>query len=193
MPDYFKLSIGNFAQDWSNTALLNTTDNWSQVASIVGYRGDDIISGTAINPGTLTGDGTVTIDINVNQTNPNTNTSGGVSEFEIANPVVALQGSGTADAPSLVFHLDTTGRESVVFSFNARDIDGSADNAAQQIAVQYHICESGADQFTRGLYLRRDEPRHGHAIDRGERDPAEQRQRPKPGPGARDHVQCRRQ
>ena len=144
MLQYFKLSTGNFAQDWSNTALLNTSDNWSQVASIVGYRGDDITGATGVNPGTLTGDGTVTIDVNVNQINPNTNSTGGVTEFELANPVVALQGSGTADAPSLVFYLDTTGREQVVFSFVARDIDGSADNAAQQIAVQYRIGESGA-------------------------------------------------
>ena len=41
------------------------------------------------------------VDVNVNQTNPNTNTTGGVAEFEIANAVVALQGSGTADAPNL--------------------------------------------------------------------------------------------
>ncbi|MCY7399310.1 MAG: hypothetical protein LH466_10810 [Sphingomonas bacterium] len=144
MPDYFKLSTGNFAQDWSNTALLSATDDWSRVTGIVGYRGDDITSATGANPGTLTGDGTVTIDVNVNQVNPNTNTTGGVTEFEIANPVVALQGSGTADAPSLVFHLDTTGREQVVFSFNAPDIDGSPDKPAQQIAVQYRVGVSGA-------------------------------------------------
>ena len=43
-----------------------------------------------------------------------------------------------------MIHLDATGRENVVFSFNARDIDGSADNAVQQIAVQYRIGERGA-------------------------------------------------
>ena len=32
-----------------------------------------------------------------------------VAEFELADPVVAIQGSGTADAPYLLFHLDTTG------------------------------------------------------------------------------------
>ena len=67
-----------------------------------------------------------------------------MAEFELANPTVALAGSGTARAPYLAFYLDATGRENVTFSFNARDIDGSADNAAQQIAVQYRIGDSGA-------------------------------------------------
>lgn len=81
MPDYFKLSTGNFVQDWSNTALLNATDDWSRVTGIVGYRGDDITSATGVDPSALTGDGTVTVDVNVNQTNPNTFGTGGVTEF----------------------------------------------------------------------------------------------------------------
>jgi hypothetical protein len=71
------------------------------------------------------------VDVIANQTNPNTLTNGGVAEFEIANAVVALNGSGTADAPSLVFYMDATGRQDLVFSAVIRDIDGSADNAIQ--------------------------------------------------------------
>jgi hypothetical protein len=67
-----------------------------------------------------------------------------VAEFHIANPTVALQGSGSANAPNLVVFLDATGRQNVTFSFNARDIDGSVDNAIQRIAVQYRIGDSGA-------------------------------------------------
>jgi len=141
---YFKLSDGNLIQDWSDTSLITTDDDWSNVPSIIGYRGDDITSSTGVNPSTLTGDGTVTVDVIANQTNPNTLTSGGVAEFEIADPTIALQGSGTADAPNLVIYLDSTGRQDVTVSFNARDIDGSGDNAAQQIAVQYRIGSSGA-------------------------------------------------
>ena len=48
------------------------------------------------------------LDVFADQTNTAI-TNGGVAEFELADPVVALQGSGTADAPYLLFHLDTTG------------------------------------------------------------------------------------
>ena len=138
------LSGGNFFQNWGNTGLITASDDWSGVPSIVGYRGDNIVATSGTNPQLATGDGTVTIDVNANQTSPNTFTTGGVAEFHLADPVVALQGSGTADAPHLVIYLDATGRENIVLSFRARDIDGSADNAVQQIAVQYRIGGSGA-------------------------------------------------
>ena len=140
MPDYFKLSTGNFAQDWSDRGQIIVSDDWSGVRSIIGFRGDALTTGT--NPQTVTGTSTV-IDVNVNLTNPNTFTTGGVAEFDIANPTVALAGSGTAKAPYLAFYLDASGRENVVFSFTARDLDGSGDNAMQQIAVQYRIGDSG--------------------------------------------------
>ena len=143
MPTFFKLSTGDFTQDWSDTALISGANDWSNVASIVGYRGDGLTGSTGTDPGSITGDGTRVVSVIANQTNPNTLTSGGVAEFHIADPTVALQGSGTARAPSLVVFLDATGRKDVVFSFNARDIDGSGDNAVQAIAVQYRIGDSG--------------------------------------------------
>ena len=67
-----------------------------------------------------------------------------MAEFDgIPNPSVALQGSGTADAPYVAFHLDLTGKSNVSFGFNARDLDGSADDAAQQVAVQYRVGSAG--------------------------------------------------
>lgn len=142
---YHDLSASDLTQDWSNKGQITTNDDWSGVPSIVGYLGDvDAGSTTAVDPRTLTGAATGAVDVIANQANPNTQTSGGVAEFEITNPVVALQGSGTADAPSLVLHLDATGRESVRVQFNAVDVDGSADNAAQPIAVQYRVGETGA-------------------------------------------------
>ena len=66
---------------------------------------------------------------------------------------MALQGSGTADAPSLVLYLDATGRQNVRVQFNVRDIDGSADNATQQLNVQYRIGESGAWTNVTGGYF----------------------------------------
>jgi hypothetical protein len=139
------LSTGNFFQNWSNMGQITTDDNWSGVPSIVGYLGQDITTGTGTNPQTLTGNSTFTNDVDViaNQTNPGIG-NGGVAEFHLADPVVALQGSGTADAPHLIIYLDATGRENIVFSFRARDIDGSADNAVQPVAVQYRIGGTGA-------------------------------------------------
>jgi hypothetical protein len=74
---------------------------------------------------------------------PDTFTTGGVTEFEITNPVVALQGSGTADAPHIVINLNTTGQSNIAISYNVRDIDGSADNAVQPVALQYRIGATG--------------------------------------------------
>ena len=141
---YHSLSSGPLTQSWTDASQISADDNWAGVPSIVGYRGDDITASTGVDPQTLLTDGTVVVDVIANQTTPNTNTSGGVAEFAITDPVVALQGSGTADAPSLVMYLDATGRQDVRVRFNARDIDGSADNSVQPIAVQYRVGETGA-------------------------------------------------
>jgi hypothetical protein len=83
---FFKLAGGDFFQDWTNTGLITTSDDWSGVDSIVGYRGDGLAS-SGRDPRLVTADSTV-IDVNANATNPNTNTTGGVTEFQIADPVV---------------------------------------------------------------------------------------------------------
>ncbi|MBP0445325.1 hypothetical protein J8J14_11095 [Roseomonas sp. SSH11] len=134
---------GSLTQDWTDTGLITANDDWSGVPSIIGYRGDDITGLTGADPATLTGDGTPVVDVIANQSST-ANTAGGVAEFELANPTVALQGSGTADAPNLVIHLNTVGVRDVRLSFAARDIDSTGDNAVQPIAVQYRIGETGA-------------------------------------------------
>ncbi|MBN1671996.1 MAG: hypothetical protein JXR37_13235 [Kiritimatiellae bacterium] len=56
----------------------------------------------------------------VDQANPDTLAMGGVAEFDaIADATVALQGSGTADAPFLLLHLDCGGRSNVLVSVDA--------------------------------------------------------------------------
>jgi predicted extracellular nuclease len=143
---YHNLAAGNLTQDWSNTGLITSNDDWSGVPSIIGYLGDlDPNSATIdVDARTVTAAALGAVDVIANQANPNTVSAGGVAEFDgLANPTVALQGSGTADAPSLVLLLDTRGRASVTVAFNARDIDGGGDNAAQQIAVQFRIGEGG--------------------------------------------------
>ena len=140
---YHQLASGSLSQNWTDTSLITKNDEWSLVASIQGFLGD-IDSATGADPQTVTGENIGGIDVIANQTTPNSLASGGVAEFEIADPTIALNGSGTADAPSLVIHLDATGREDVRLQFNARDLDGSVDNSQQQIAVQYRIGETGA-------------------------------------------------
>lgn len=132
-----------YTQDWSNIGLITTNDNWSGYPGVQGYLGDGATALIDADARTVTADNTTT-DVIANQTNPNTLTAGGVAEFEIADPVVALQGSGTADAPNLVFRVDATARQNLTLAFNARDVDGSADNAVQQLAVQYRVGSSGA-------------------------------------------------
>ncbi|TKD50422.1 Ig-like domain-containing protein [Sphingomonas baiyangensis] len=139
---YHSLASGNFFQDWSNSELLVTDDDWSLVPSIMGYRGDALTGGTGVDPRTVIGSSDV-VDINVDETNPDTFTSGGLSEFSgLADPVVAFQGSGTARAPYLVIHVDATGRENIVFTTRLRDIDG-ASTAVQPVAIQYRVGDTG--------------------------------------------------
>jgi hypothetical protein len=145
---YFALTpAAPFTQNWTNTGLITTNDNWSGVPSIIGYRGDALTTSAGTDPQTILADGASTpLDVNSNQTNPNTFTTGGVAEFEISDPVVALQGSDTADAPFIDIRLDTTGCTSgrvVQVKYNLRDIDGSADNAVQQVALHYRVGNSG--------------------------------------------------
>jgi predicted extracellular nuclease len=136
-----------FAQDWSNGALLSTTGDWSAVPGIVGYRGDNLTSATGVDPQTLLGvAGLPTpqpVDVQVNQTAPNTFSTGGVAEFAIANPTIALNGSGTADAPNIVLHLNTTGQQAIQVSYLLRDLDASVDNAVMPVALQYRIGSTG--------------------------------------------------
>ncbi|MFC3079842.1 Ig-like domain-containing protein [Phenylobacterium terrae] len=140
---YHSLASSDFVEDWTDTGRITVNDDWSAVDSVMGYLGDTNPPGsTPRNAQTLTGEALGAVDVIANQTNTAI-TNGGVAEFHIANPTVALQGSGTADVPSLVFHLDATGRKDLVFSASVRDIDGSGDNAVQQIAVQYRVGETG--------------------------------------------------
>ncbi|MBA4261984.1 MAG: hypothetical protein C0443_08235 [Comamonadaceae bacterium] len=132
-----------FAQNWSNTGLISAADDWSGVPGIMGYLGDITSSTTAIlDPRPVVG-GLGSVDVIANQTSPNTLSAGGVAEFEITNPTIALNGSGTADAPGIVIHLNTTGQQAITVAYLLRDLDGSADNAIQPVALQYRVGSSG--------------------------------------------------
>ncbi|MGZ6962267.1 MAG: Ig-like domain-containing protein, partial [Ilumatobacteraceae bacterium] len=141
---FYKLSNADFFQDWSTTdALLNVANDWSNVPSINGYQGLGLSSPAGKNPSLITGENVTATQVFIDQTNPNTFTSGGVAEFRITDPTIALQGSGTGQAPNIVLYLDASGRQDLHFSVDLRDIDGSADNSTQQVAVQYRVGDSG--------------------------------------------------
>ena len=148
---YFSLASGSLTQDWSNAGLITANNDWSGVASITGYRGDGVVGATGVDPRTITAASTSAVVVNViaNQTSTALNT-GGVAEFDtLANHVVALQGSGTARAPSLVCYVDATGRQNINFTCNLRDVDVN-DNAIQPVAVQYRV---GGGNWTNLAYV----------------------------------------
>lgn len=131
-----------FSQDWSNTSLISANDDWSGMPGVIGYRGDNLTSATGTDPQTIIAMESP-VDVTANQTAPNTFTTGGVAEFQLTNPTIALTGSGTADAPFVLMHLNTTGQQNIAVAYTLRDLDASVDNAVQQVALQYRVGTTG--------------------------------------------------
>lgn len=140
------LATGVFSQDWSRTGMITAGDDWSCVGAITGHRGDGLSNTAGTDPRTITADGTGTpVDVNANRSDPGSFATGGIAEFDgIPDPTVALQGSGTARAPFLLLSLCSTGMMQVRVQYDLRDIDGSADNASQAVALQYRVGAAGA-------------------------------------------------
>ncbi len=142
-----KISTFPYTQAWSTADTITANDTWTGVTGVQGYLGQELTAATGVDARTVLGESTVDNDTDViaNQSNPSTLSNGGVAEFDgITNPSVALQGSGTADAPYVAFHLDLAGKSNVSFAYTARDLDGSVDDAAQQVALQYRVGGTGA-------------------------------------------------
>src|SRR5688500_16427804 len=88
---YWNLGGGNLMQNWTNIGQISVSDDWSGVASFNGFRGDNLTALTGVDPQTVpAADDPGVLDVNANQTNPDTFVTGGLAEFEIAIPVVAL-------------------------------------------------------------------------------------------------------
>jgi len=107
---------------------------------------------TATDPQTLLGTSAVASDLTVLANQAATNISNGdVGEFHTtsqaapanADSTIALQGSGTADAPYVLFHLNTIGQSNINVGYNLRDIDCTTDNAVSPVALQYRVGNSG--------------------------------------------------
>jgi hypothetical protein len=135
-----------FAQSWSDTNLITVDDDWSRVPAVVGHRGDGLVAEPGIDPRAVLADGSTTpVDVTANRTDPGAiGLASGVAEFELPNPVVAIQGSATASAPHLVVALDARGRSAISVRLLLRDIDQSAADAVEPVAVQYRVGGSGA-------------------------------------------------
>ncbi len=135
-----------FVQDWSNPALITTTDDWSNVPGFVGYRGDKLAPKPGVNPQTITADGNASpLNVLANQKNPNTLRTGGVAEFDgLPNQTVALKGSATASAPMLLLNLETKGKQNIAVGYKLRDLDGSVNNAVQAVALQFRAGTNSA-------------------------------------------------
>lgn len=145
-----------FSQNWTNVGLITADDDWTGVPGIIGYRGDDLSTMIDVDIRTILADGAATpVDVNANRSDPDTFATGGVVEFDgIANPTVALQGSGTADIPHIVIHLNTTGFSNIQLTYNARDIDGAAAvDSVQQINTQFRVGGTGDYANVTGGYI----------------------------------------
>jgi len=129
-----------YAQNWTSAGLVTTSDNWSSAPGVVGYANDLSGTTTGVDPRTITAaQTTVQVFANISGV---ANTGGGVGDFD--TNVIALQGSGGADAPNIVVHVNTTGIPSVRLKYTLRDIDSTTDNTNQQFVVQYRVGTTGA-------------------------------------------------
>jgi hypothetical protein len=138
-----------YVQDWSDSGLISADDDWSGVPELVGHRGDGLTALAGVDPRSVTADGSSTpADVSANRTDPTAiGLAAGVAEFELADPVVALQGSATAAAPHLLLSLDTRGHRGVGVRLTLRDVDASStSDAVQPVAVQYRV--GGAGSFS---------------------------------------------
>jgi hypothetical protein len=142
-------------QSWSDPALIAADDDWSRVPAVAGYRGDGLVAEPGVDPRTVVADGSGTpVDVNANRTDPRAvGLAAGVTEFELADPVVAIQGSATASAPHLVLSLDTRGRAEVSVRLELRDVDASGADAVEPVALQYRVGASGDFAAARGGYV----------------------------------------
>jgi hypothetical protein len=143
------------AQSWADTGMITADDDWSRVPAIVGLRGDGMVAEPGVDPRTVLADGSATpVDVTANRADPGAvGLAAGIAEFELPNPVVAIAGSAAAAAPHLVVALDTRGRSGITVRFLLRDVDGSATDAVQPVALQYRVGESGEFGNAPGGYV----------------------------------------
>ena len=154
---YHPLANGSFQQNWTNTGLIVTNDDWSGVTSLEGHLGDGFSHPVGTDPSTVLAFGTGTLDVNANNSDPSNASSGGVYEVDggaviAGNPTVAFQGSGTADAPFLLLRVNTSGCSNIGVSYTLRDID-TVSTAIQPVVLQSRVGESGNFAVVAGTFV----------------------------------------
>jgi uncharacterized protein len=148
---YFNLAGGNLTQNWSDATMFTTDNNWNGVASIIGYDGADPAQQTAgLDPCALSNAPLGNPQVSINRQHPSTILDVAVAHYvpgpgsEVTSAVVGVRGQTAYDAPSLLLHLNSTGRSNVNIQFDAVDIDHSGSNALSKVAVQWRAGASGA-------------------------------------------------
>jgi hypothetical protein len=136
-------------QPWGNAGLITVDNVWNGVPSIQGFGGTVSAGGGAgsdpLSYTALTGADPLQVIANQSVPNATVSAQAGTAEFESGNIVVGLRPDATNRAPNLVLYLDTTGMNGVTVSFDAVDIDDTARDTAQPVAVQYRIAGAGGD------------------------------------------------
>jgi hypothetical protein len=148
--NYYNLAGGNLTQNWSDGSMFTADNDWNGVPSIIGYDGADAAGVQGSDPCVLTGAPLGSPQVSINRQHPSTITDVAVGHFvpgpgsEVTSAVVGIRGQTAFDAPSLLIHLNATGRTNINIAFNAVDIDHSGSNALSKVAVQWRAGASGA-------------------------------------------------
>ena len=131
-------------QNWSTAPAV--ANDYSFAPGFIGYLGSDgsTTSPFVLDPQVVVADLSPTpVNLNITPTTPGTAASGGLYYFPLANPVVAFQGSGTADSPVLQLRVVTTSFINVRVRYLLRDVDDNTDNSIQPVALQFRAGTTG--------------------------------------------------
>jgi hypothetical protein len=150
---YYDFSSGSLSLILTPTStnMITSNDDWTGVASVEGYFGQNLTATHGIDPQTvlgtefagndLPGDGDT--QVNANKGNPSAYNAGGVTEFDTGTYLAfGFQGNVQAN-PYMVFYLNTTGHTNVTMNYQVQDIDGGSNNAVSPIALQYRVGTTG--------------------------------------------------
>lgn len=133
----------------SSTGLITTNDDWSGVASIEGYFGQNLTATHGIDPQTVLTSEFATLpsagntQVAANKGNPSAFNAGGLAEFDSGTYLaIGFQGNVQAN-PYLIFYINTTGRSNITMNYTVQDIDGGSNDSVSMLALQYRVGETG--------------------------------------------------
>ena len=149
---YHNFSAGamNYSLTPATANQITSNDNWSGVASVEGYFGQNLTATHGVDPQTVLGTEFASnllpntpTNVAANKGNPSAFNAGGIAEFDSGTYLaIGLQGNTQAN-PYLVFYLNTTGRSNITFNYTVQDIDGGSNDSVSPIALQYRVGQTG--------------------------------------------------